>query len=584
MDKVTRTGNHFSTTESPVTIHRFGKDEIVYINFSYEALFDENGNNNGIMNIGFEVTTQVLARKEIEKSEQSIRILVESAPFPIGVYTGAEMRITLANQSIIDAWGKNTEAIGMLYKDLLPELENQNIYKQIADVFNTGVAFDAKNQRVDIFKDGALKWFYFNYSFTPLIDSNKAIYGVTNTASDVTELHQTKEKIEESEKRFRDAVYQAPVAMAIVRGKDNIVEMVNEPYLELIGKTEQDFLGKPLFESLPDAEQAVGKIIEDIYKRETAYFGYEFPIILKRYGKKETGYFNFVYHPLKEGNKVTGIMAVATDVTANFIAKRALEKNEQRLNIVINASELGVWELDLLTDETKVSDRGLEILGVSYEKKFKRKQLIKKIHPDDLRIRKAAFKMAFATGVLHYEIKIIKDNVIHLSEAKGKVFYDENNMPIRILGTLRDATEEKNVQSQLVEREQKFRLLADSMPQFVWTANTEGKLNYFNQAVFDYTGYKQSEIIEKGWLSIVHQEEWEENMQKWFESISTETDFIIEHRFRKNDGTYRWQMSRAIQQRDKEGKITVWVGKSTDIQDQKMFSNELEKQVKQRTN
>jgi hypothetical protein len=56
----------------------------------------------------------------------------------------------------------------MLYKDLLPELENQNIYKQIEDVYNTGIAFHAKNQRVEILMDGALKPFYFNYSFTPL--------------------------------------------------------------------------------------------------------------------------------------------------------------------------------------------------------------------------------------------------------------------------------------------------------------------------------------------------------------------------------------------------------------------------------
>jgi PAS domain S-box-containing protein len=580
---VTLTGHHFSTAESPVKIHHLGEDKIVYMNFSYEALFDENENNNGIMIIGFDVTAQVLARKEIEKSEQSIRSLVESAPFPIGVYTGAEMRITLANQSIIDAWGKNIDAIGMLYKDLLPELENQNIYKQIEDVYNTGIAFHAKNQRVEILMDGALKPFYFNYSFTPLLDASGAIYGVMNTAADVTELQETKGKIEESEKRFRDAVYQAPVAMVIFRGKDNIVEMVNEPYLELVNKTEHEFLGKPLFESLPDVEQAIGTIIKDIYETETAYFGYEFPIILNRYGKKETGYFNFVYHPLKEGNEVTGIMAVATDVTANFIAKKALEKNEQRLNIVIDASELGIWELDLLTDETKVSDRGLEILGLPNERKFNRTQLVKKIHPDDLRIRKSAFNIAFETGVLHYEIRIIKSKVIHWIEAKGKVFYDESNKPIRILGTLRDATEEKNIQTQLVEREQKFRLLADSMPQIVWTANPEGELNYFNQAVFDYTGYSQTEIIEKGWLSIVHQEDWEENMRKWVESISTETDFIMEHRFRKNDGSYRWQLSRAIPQRDKEGKITMWVGTSTDIQDQKMFSNELEKQVQQRT-
>jgi PAS domain S-box-containing protein len=583
LDTVALTGDSFVTTESPVKIIRFGKEEIVYMNVSYEALFDENGNNNGIMNIGFDVTAQVLARKEVEKSEQSIRSLVESAPFPIGVYTGAEMRITLANQSIIDAWGKNTEVIGMLYKDLLPELENQNIYKQIGDVFSSGVAFHAKNQRVEIFKDGALKPFYFNYSFTPLLDANGEIYGVMNTAADVTELHEAKGKIEESEKRFRDAVYQAPVAMVIFRGKDNIVEMVNAPYLELVGKTENEFLGKPLYESLPDVEEAVGTIIKNVYKTENAFFGYEFPVILNRYGKKETAYFNFVYHPLREGNVVTGIMAVGTDVTANFIAKKALEENEQRLNIVINASELGVWELDMLTDETKISDRSLEILELPKDKKFSRKQLISKIHPDDLKIRKMAYESALQTGILHYEVRILNNTVIHWIEAKGTLFFNVNHKPIRIIGTLRDVTDEKNVQSQLLEREQKFRLLADSMPQFVWTANPEGKLNYFNQAVFDYSGHSQAEIIEKSWRSIVHEDEWEENMDKWLESISTETDFITEHRFRKNDGTYRWQLSRAIPQRDKEGKITMWVGTSTDIQDQKMFTNELEKQVQERT-
>lgn len=583
LDDVCATGIHYATTELPLILNRFGKEDIVYMNFSYEPLFDENSETTGIMSIGFDVTEQVLARKEIEKSEQSIRSLLESAPFPIGVYTGKEMRITLANQSIIDAWGKNTKVIGMLYKDLMPELESQDIYRQISDVFTTGVAFHAKNQRVNIVQDGVLKPFYYNYSFTPLLDSDGEIYGVMNTAADVTALHEAKQKIEESEKRFRDAVHQAPVAMVIFRGKNNIVEMVNEPYLELVNKTEAEFLGKPLFESLVEAEKAVGSIIKNIYETEQPFYGYEFPVTLLRYGKKEVAYFNFVYHPLKEGNEVTGIMAIATDVTANFTAKRALKENEQRLNIVIEASELGVWELDLLTKETKVSDRALEILGLTKQQKVNPDQLISKMHPDDLHIRKAAFKTALKVGTLQYEIRTIVDDVIHWIEAKGKVFYDLENKPVRIIGTLRDVSEEKIIQNQLLEREQKFRLLADSMPQIVWTANPAGELNYFNQAVSNYSGLSRDEIIHRGWSAIVHDDELKENTHKWLEAISTETDFLIEHRFRKSDGTYRWQLSRAIPQRDEEEKITMWVGTSTDIQDQKMFANELEKQVSQRT-
>jgi len=583
MDDVITSTNRLAISELPIEIIRDGKLKTVYVNFSYEPLFDEVGKASGIMVIGLDVTKQVLAHQEIQKKERSIRSLVESAPFPIGVYTGKEMRITFANQSIISSWGTDKDVIGKLYSEIFPEFENQNVYQKLEKVFTTGIDFHANNQRVDVVRDGALQTSYFNYSFTPLRDLNGVIYGVMHTAAEVTEIHESKEKIEESEKRFRVAVHQAPVAIAIFRGKDNVVEVANKSYLELIGKEEVDFLGQPLFESLPEIEESIGTIIADIYKTKKAFYGYEFPVPLARYGKKESCFFNFVYHPLKEGKIVTGIMVVATEVTENVYAKKALEENEQRLNIVINASGLAIWELDISSDEVQISDRGIEILGLPNQKYINHAQLISKIHPDDLVLRKLAFERALKTGILHYEIRTIVDDGIHWIEAKGKVFFDEAGKALRILGTLREVTEVKNNQIQLLEREQKFRLLADSMPQFVWTANPEGQLNYFNQSVFDFSGYSPEELHRKGWSDIVHVEDRKENISKWMKSILTEKDFLMEHRFRKSDGSYRWQLSRAIPQRDQDGKITMWVGTSTDIQDQKMFTNELEKQVSQRT-
>ncbi|AWG22010.1 hypothetical protein FFWV33_11030 [Flavobacterium faecale] len=583
LDTVVRTGERFATTELPLNFIRFGKPEIVYINFSYEPLLDINGNTNGIMAIGYDVTEQFLARQKIEKSEENLRSLVESAPFPIGVYEGREMRVTLANQSIIETWGKGFDIIGKLYKDVLPELANTGIYQQLDDVFMTGIAHHAKNQRVDLEKDGILKAHYFNYSFTPVRNPNGQIYGVMNTAAEVTELHEAKQKGEEIEKRFRDAVQQAPTAMVIFKGKDNIVEMANTSYLELVDQKAEDFIGKPLFDSLPDAEETVGAITKDIYKTGEPFYGYEFPVTLTRFGKKEVSYFNFVYHPLIENNVVTGIITVATEVTATVVAKKEMQDNEQKLNVIIEASELGVWELDVLTNETIISPRALEILGFKGKTYVDREELLKYMHPEDRAKREAAFVTAFKTGILQYEVRSIINNKIYWLEAKGRVFYDENATPVRMLGTLRDITEERDFQNQLLEREQKFRLLADSMPQFIWTADPEGNLNYFNQSVYDFSGHSVDDLFTKGWLDIVHLDDREENVRKWLDSINNQKDFLIEHRFRKSDGTYRWQLSRAIPQRDADGKITMWVGTSTDIQDQKMFTNELEKQVLQRT-
>ena len=67
-------------------------------------------------------------------------------------------------------------------------------------------------------------------------------------------------------------------------------------------------------------------------------------------------------------------------------------------------------------------------------------------------------------------------------------------------------------------------------------------------------------------------------------SIKTGKDFLLEHRFRKHEGEYRWHLSRATPQKDENGHIQMWVGTSTDIQEHKTFASELERQVNIRTN
>jgi hypothetical protein len=121
------------------------------------------------------------------------------------------------------------------------------------------------------------------------------------------------------------------------------------------------------------------------------------------------------------------------------------------------------------------------------------------------------------------------------------------------------------------------------MPQFIWTADPLGNLNYFNKSVYEFCGLSTGHPSELGWNQIVHPEESEKNINQWNESIRTGSPFYFEHRFRRQDGVYRWQMTRAVPQKDDEGQIQMWVGTSTDIEDQKIFAGELERQVRERT-
>ncbi|MCG7860574.1 PAS domain-containing protein, partial [Flavihumibacter sediminis] len=82
---------------------------------------------------------------------------------------------------------------------------------------------------------------------------------------------------------------------------------------------------------------------------------------------------------------------------------------------------------------------------------------------------------------------------------------------------------------------------------------------------------------------IVHPEDRKENIEKWMHSIQTGEPFLFEHRFRRQDGAYRWQLSRAVPQYNENGQVEMWVGSSTDIHEHKIFADELEQQVNQRT-
>jgi PAS domain S-box-containing protein len=133
-----------------------------------------------------------------------------------------------------------------------------------------------------------------------------------------------------------------------------------------------------------------------------------------------------------------------------------------------------------------------------------------------------------------------------------------------------DIDDEKKFSETLQESETRFRLLADFMPQFIWTSDTTGKLNYFNQEVYNYSGLTFEQLQNDGWLKIVHPEERERHTPIDPFNENRE-DFNMEHRFHRNDGNIAGIAVLFLNFNDD---IQLWVGTSTDIHEMK----ELEQQ------
>lgn len=134
------------------------------------------------------------------------------------------------------------------------------------------------------------------------------------------------------------------------------------------------------------------------------------------------------------------------------------------------------------------------------------------------------------------------------------------------------------------EAESHFRLLAEAIPQIIWTADSNGNRDYVNQRWQDYTGLELKDARSDGWQSTLHADDRRSCQIKWDGSVTTGETFEMEYRIRRAlDEMYRWHLARAIPVREPDGRIIKWFGTCTDIHDQRQHRRILEDQIKERT-
>jgi PAS domain S-box-containing protein len=141
---------------------------------------------------------------------------------------------------------------------------------------------------------------------------------------------------------------------------------------------------------------------------------------------------------------------------------------------------------------------------------------------------------------------------------------------------LRTALAERSAALRETEKaRERFRFMAESMPQKIFTASSTGEIDYFNQQWMEFTGRPFDQIRDWGWMQLVHPDDVEDNVRSWRQSVKTGEPFHFQHRFRRADGSYRWHLTRAQAMRDAKGNISMWIGSSTEIHEQKEKEEEL---------
>jgi len=124
-----------------------------------------------------------------------------------------------------------------------------------------------------------------------------------------------------------------------------------------------------------------------------------------------------------------------------------------------------------------------------------------------------------------------------------------------------------------------LRSVADEMPLLMWSARSDGYIDWYNKGWYQYTGQTPEEAAGWGWQAVHHPDDLPRVMQRWPHSIATGEPFEFEFRLRRNDGAFRWFLTRATPVRDAAGQVERWYGTNTDIHDEHTAADQLQLDV-----
>ncbi len=252
-------------------------------------------------------------------------------------------------------------------------------------------------------------------------------------------------------------------------------------------------------------------------------------------------------------------------------AAQASRKNQELLQLIHKIGKIGHWEWNSLTDENKWSPEIEALYGLppgGFEGGYQ--GWAKLLHPDDLPKAEQDVRRALETGEYFSEFRVIwPDGSVHWLETRAHVFKDNHDKPVRIMGVNMDITERKRQEEKLRESEQRFRQLADAMPQIVWTARPDGEIDYQNRRWYEFTGLPET-TGNDGWGRILHPDDAPPAAERWADSLRSGAPFEMEVRLLdRRQQSYRWHLIRTVAVHDEAGAVARWFGTSTDIDEQK---------------
>jgi PAS domain S-box-containing protein len=279
---------------------------------------------------------------------------------------------------------------------------------------------------------------------------------------------------------------------------------------------------------------------------------------------------------------VKALTALASIGTAIMLfrllpAAMNLPNSQQHLAAIVESSEDAVISEDLRGNVTSWNKGAQKMFGYAADEVLGKSIELVAAPVKTGEIAEIVRRIKTGDGVYQLETKRCRKDGREISVSlTASPMRDTKGKIVGISKIVRDITDRKQAEKTLVQvneelrnSEERFRTLADFVPDMLWTTDATGKATYVSRRYQAYAGRRLQEFLDYGWSKIIHPHDQERVDQVWSESVQTGKPYEIEYRLKRADGVYRWYVARGVPIREANGEIIQWLGSSTDIEELK---------------
>jgi PAS domain S-box-containing protein len=328
--------------------------------------------------------------------------------------------------------------------------------------------------------------------------------GILAVIRDLSEVEEFENQLNANQQKFQKIVDLSPLGIT-VSGQDKLHSINNAAIRILGGKHENDFIGKSIFNFIGETEHSKIKMRQELLKNPDVTLPFIRLEGIRLDGKSiviETSSASF-----RIGQEIY-IESILRDVTDDINKENQLMENEKRLRFALESANQGMYDLDLRTGNAVVSDIYARMIGYESPEELNEtnKKLLNRLHPEDRQVVENSFRDYLSGNTEIYRVEFRQKSstgawIWTLSQGKI-VEYDQEDKPVRMLGTHTDITSMKEIEDTLRKSEKKFREAIMNSPFPVMIHAEGGEVIQVNHVWCELSGYSAEEIPDvQSWLN-----------------------------------------------------------------------------------